>query len=137
MSMQATLMKKFLNRFDGTAFDVMFETGEEFHIGTLPSKFKVVFHKPVPYKDLLKSTSLALGEAYMNGEMEIEGDLVMALDEIFKYQSKFITDKHAMKKILYTSVSKGNQKKEVASHYDIGNEFYKLWLDPTMSYSCA
>lgn len=137
MSMQATLMKKFLSRFDGTAFDVMFETGEEFHIGTLPSKFKVVFHKPVPYRDLMKSTSLALGEACMNGEMEIEGDLVMALDEIFKFQSQFITDKHAMKKILYTSGSKGNQKKEVTSHYDIGNDFYKLWLDPTMSYSCA
>lgn len=137
MSMQAILMKKFLNRFDGTAFDVMFESGEEFHIGTLPSKFKVVFHKPVPYRDLMKSTSLALGEAYMNGEMEIEGDLVMALDEIFKFQSRFITDKHAMKKILYTSGSKSNQKKEVSSHYDIGNDFYKLWLDPTLSYSCA
>ncbi|WP_054740039.1 SAM-dependent methyltransferase [Cellulosilyticum ruminicola] len=137
MSIQAILMKKFLNRFDGTAFDVMFESGEEFHIGELPSKFKVVFHKPVPYRDLMKSTSLALGEAYMNGEMEIEGDLVMALDEIFKFQSQFITDKHAMKKILYTSGTKSNQKKEVSSHYDIGNDFYKLWLDPTLSYSCA
>ncbi|MBQ8998702.1 MAG: class I SAM-dependent methyltransferase [Clostridium sp.] len=137
MNMQAVLMKKFLNRFEGTGFDVMFETGEEFHIGTLPPKFKVVVHKPVPYRNLIKSTSLALGEAYMNGEIDIEGDLVMALDEIFKCQDKFITDKHAMKKILYTSASKYNQKKEVTSHYDIGNEFYKLWLDTTLSYSCA
>lgn len=137
MSMQAALMKKFLNRFDNTAFDVMFETGEEFHVGTLPAKFKVVFHKPVPYRDLIRSTTLALGEAYMNGELDIEGDLTMALDEIFKCQGSFVTDKHAMKKILYTSGSMRNQKKEVSAHYDIGNEFYKLWLDPTMSYSCA
>ncbi len=30
-----------------------------------------------------------------------------------------------------------NQEKEVTSHYDIGNDFYKLWLDETLSYSCA
>ena len=36
---------------------------------------------------------------------------------------------------------KGKNKKEnkegIAKHYDIGNDFYSLWLDPTMSYSCA
>ena len=37
--------------------------------------------------------------------------------------------------LLYTS--KKNQKTEVTSHYDIGNDFYKLWLDETMSYSCG
>lgn len=29
------------------------------------------------------------------------------------------------------------QKEEVTSHYDIGNDFYKIWLDDTLSYSCA
>ena len=42
-----------------------------------------------------------------------------------------------MKKLIHTSTSKKNQAKEVTSHYDIGNDFYKLWLDETMSYSCA
>jgi cyclopropane-fatty-acyl-phospholipid synthase len=28
-------------------------------------------------------------------------------------------------------------KRNVAYHYDLGNDFYRLWLDPTMSYSCA
>lgn len=38
---------------------------------------------------------------------------------------------------MFPSSSKKNQKKEVSSHYDIGNDFYKLWLDETMSYSCG
>lgn len=42
-----------------------------------------------------------------------------------------------MKSIMFPSSSKKNQKKEVSSHYDIGNDFYKLWLDETMSYSCG
>ena len=25
----------------------------------------------------------------------------------------------------------------IRHHYDVGNEFWKIWLDPTMSYSCA
>ena len=50
---------------------------------------------------------------------------------------KFTTDKSALKKIILTAKNKKNQKKEVQSHYDIGNDFYKLWLDETMSYSCG
>lgn len=137
MNIQAKLMEKFLKKFDGTSFCVMFETGEEIHIGTLPPKFKVLVHEPVAYKKLLQSTSLALGEAYMDGDLEIEGDIVEALDEIFKFQNQFKTDRKALKKLLYTSTSKNNQKKEVCSHYNLGNDFYKLWLDPTLSYSCA
>lgn len=137
MQMQEILLKKFLERFDETAFDVMFETGAEIHIGDMPAKFKIKFNKNIPYKDLIKSTSLALGEAYINGDLEIEGDLVVALDEIFRFQREFSLNKHAMRKLLYTSISSKNQKKEVTSHYNIGNDFYKLWLDPTMSYSCA
>ena len=137
MNIQAKLMEKFLKNFDGTSFDVMFETGEEIHIGKEPSKFKVVVHEPVSYKKLLQSTTLALGEAYMNGDLEIEGDIEIALNEIFKCQSEFKTNKNALRKILFTSTSKKNQKKEVCSHYNIGNDFYSLWLDPTLSYSCA
>jgi len=51
--------------------------------------------------------------------------------------NKFSTDKSILKKLIRASVSKKNQAKEVSSHYDIGNDFYKLWLDETMSYSCA
>lgn len=137
MNIQAKLMEKFLKRFDGTSFDVQFETGEEFHVGHMPAKFKVIIHQPIAYKKLIKSTSLALGEAYMNGELEVEGDLVQALDELFKFQNQFSTDYGALKKLLHTSTTAKNQKKEVCSHYNLGNDFYKLWLDQSMSYSCA
>lgn len=38
---------------------------------------------------------------------------------------------------MFSSRTKQNQKREVCAHYDIGNDFYRLWLDETMSYSCA
>lgn len=49
---------------------------------------------------------------------------------------KFSTDEHHLKSIMFPSSSK-KTRKEVSSHYDIGNDFYKLWLDETMSYSCG
>ena len=34
-------------------------------------------------------------------------------------------------------ISQNKNKDDIAYHYDIGNDFYKLWLDETMTYSCA
>lgn len=95
------------------------------------------FRKPISLTALMKSTSLALGEAYMDGDLEIEGDLYYALDHFLGQMDKFSTDESALKKLIFTSTEKKNQQKEVQSHYDIGNDFYKLWLDETMSYSCG
>ena len=33
--------------------------------------------------------------------------------------------------------TKGNSRKNIHAHYDLGNDFYRLWLDPTMNYSSA
>src|SRR3954462_3488850 len=33
--------------------------------------------------------------------------------------------------------TRGSDKKEVQFHYDISNDFFKLWQDPTQTYSCA
>lgn len=50
---------------------------------------------------------------------------------------KFSLNETLLDKIIHPSNSKESQEKQVQSHYDIGNDFYKLWLDETMSYSCA
>lgn len=73
----------------------------------------------------------------MDGRLEIEGNLYDALDHFLGQMGKFSTDEKALKKLLHPSVSRKNQAREVASHYDIGNDFYQLWLDETMSYSCG
>ena len=71
------------------------------------------------------------------GDMEIEGDLYHALNMFMGQMGKFSTDQKSLKKLIFLSTGKKNQEKEVRSHYDIGNDFYKLWLDETMSYSCG
>lgn len=129
-------MVQFLSKFDGNPFLVKFKDNE-YLIGEGEPTFTVHFKKAIPVADLLNSTSIALGEAYMDGDLDIEGNLYEALDHFLGQMGKFSTDEHALKKLIHSSVSKKNQEKEVTSHYDIGNDFYRLWLDETMSYSCA
>lgn len=135
-SVEEKAMVQFLERFDDNPFRIRFQD-HEYQVGTGQPVFTVDFKKPIPVSRLLTSTSLALGEAYMDGDLEIEGNLYNALDHFLGQMGKFSTDEGALKKLIHTSLSKKNQEKEVTSHYDIGNDFYKLWLDSTMSYSCA
>lgn len=134
--LEQNVMIPFLKKFDQYPFCVVINDKEHV-IGQGKPEFTVHFNKNIPLKSLLTSTSLALGEAYMNKDLTIDGDLYYALDHFLGQMDKFSTDQSALKKLIYTSVAKNNQKKEVQSHYDIGNDFYQLWLDDTMSYSCA
>ncbi len=130
------LMLKFLQKFDENPFLIKTK-GKEHLIGAGEPIFTVEFKKPLSLSELTNSTSLALGEAYMKGDLIIEGDLYKALDTFLGQREKFSTNTGLLKKLLFTSTRKKNQLKEVSSHYDIGNDFYKLWLDETMSYSCG
>ena len=130
------LMLKFLQKFDENPFLIKTK-GKEHLIGAGEPIFTVEFKKPLSLSELTNSTSLALGEAYMKGDLIIEGDLYKALDSFLGQREKFSTNTGLLKKLLFTSTRKKNQLKEVSSHYDIGNDFYKLWLDETMSYSCG
>lgn len=136
MPINSNLMIDFMKKFDENPYAIELN-GKEYFIGEGEPKFRVIFKRELPLTDLMTSTSIALGEAYMKGDIEIEGDLYNALNFFLGQMGKFHTDKKALKNLIFTSSSKRNQKKEVSSHYDIGNEFYKLWLDDSLSYSCA
>lgn len=134
--MEEKAMVQFLSKFTKHPFLVRLKENE-YPIGKGTPSFTVDFKKKIPVSKLITSTSLALGEAYMDGDLEIEGDLYQALDLFLGQMGKFSTDESALKKLVFSSTSKKNQATEVTSHYDIGNDFYKLWLDDTLSYSCA
>ena len=133
-------MNEFLTSYLGGIIPVAFriQSGEESMIvGRDRPEFTVTLNEDLDKKELLTSTSLALGEAYMKEELEVDRDLYEVLNLFLGQMGKFKTDKSALKKLILTSKAKKNQEKEVRSHYDIGNEFYRLWLDETMSYSCG
>ncbi len=127
---------KYMSRFDDCPFTLVLH-GERHQIGQGEPAFSVVVRQMPKVKELLTSTSIALGEAYMDGDIEVEGELYPALRHFMGQMGKFSTDTKALGKLMFSSLSKKNQKREVCSHYNIGNDFYRLWLDKTLSYSCG
>lgn len=73
----------------------------------------------------------------MRRDIEIEGNLFTALSDLLDQSESFSLERHSLKNIFFVSEKKKAQAQQVSSHYDLGNDFYKLWLDPTMTYSCA
>ena len=137
MNVDKIFIKSFLHTFKDESFCVKFWDGDEVKVGENEPLFKIILKKPIPKKDILTSTTLAFGEAYMNGDLEVEGDFLLMLNTVLKYKEKFTTDFKGLPKIFSNLTSTKKQKEEVTYHYDIGNDFYKLWLDDTLSYSCA
>lgn len=129
-------MVNYLRHFDDYCFTVTLHD-KTYTIGEGTPLFNITVHNSIPKAEILRSTSLALGEAYMRKDITIEGNLFTALQCFLSQQHKFSMDRSALKRILYPSESKKAQKEQVSSHYDLGNDFYSMWLDPTMSYSCA
>lgn len=127
---------KFMSRFDNCPFEMELN-GEKYEIGYGEPHFSVIFHHMPDIKDMVTSTSIALGEAYMDGELEIKGNLYEALNSFLGQIDKFSTDHKKLKTLLFSSRGKKNQRAEVSSHYDIGNDFYSMWLDDSLSYSCG
>lgn len=129
-------LSEYLSKFIPIAFTLKTQDGIT-NIGEGTPQFTVTIKKELSKTELLTSTSLTLGEAYMRGDIDVDKDLYEVLNLFMGQMGKFAKDEHKLKKLIYTSLNHKNQKEEVTSHYDIGNDFYELWLDKSMSYSCA
>ena len=133
-------MNAFLTNYLANIIPVSFEVeskGEVTKVGKDKPQFRVFINNDISKTELMTSTSLALGEAYMRKDIDVDKDLFEVLDAFLGQMGKFTTDKKKLKNLIFTSMTKKHQKEEVSSHYDIGNDFYKMWLDETMSYSCG
>ncbi len=92
---------------------------------------------------LLIHPNLYFGEAYGSGAIEIEGDLVALLEAVYRHRRAPSTPwSRGLNRLLRwlhhgrgTSLSAARDN--IHRHYDLGNDFYGLWLDRQMSYTCA
>ena len=110
---------------------------------------------------LLPPTELALGEAYLHDDFDVEGDLEEATEladffstrlrsptllarlvrQLRKLPSNDLPENDSSRSPDRHLRGRPHSRKRdvvaVRSHYDVGNEFYALWLDRRMVYSCA
>ena len=78
--------------------------------------------------------ALNFGEAYMFGAVEIRGDLVALLEAIYRALRPASRGPGGCGSGRTTCRPRATTS---ISHYDLGNDFYRLWLDREMVYTCA
>src|SRR5688572_1089837 len=89
---------------------------------------------------VLLDPDLKFGEAYAAGRIEVEGDLVALNEVVFRaLQHRGYT---AVPWAWRLSLSLGRDtlrrsRDNIHHHYDLGNDFYRLWLDRQLVYTCA
>lgn len=98
---------------------------------------------------ILLNPRLGLGETYMDGSVSVDGDDIMGLVELVRRNNPWekggeIGDPSAAKRLaahlarpLRQLNDLSRSRANVAHHYDLSNDFYRLWLDSDMQYSCA
>ncbi|MFP4198683.1 MAG: class I SAM-dependent methyltransferase [Halanaerobium sp.] len=142
------LTKKILDtifkRIAGEKFEIEYWDGESKVFNPqLKSEtaFKIIFSEKLSLNEIRKSPQLKLAEAYMEEKINFEGDIKALIEtagknifelmeEIEKYKIDQVVD-------FQTAESPAEEEEGVRKHYDLGNDFFKLWQDETMTYSCA
>ncbi|EHK2338071.1 class I SAM-dependent methyltransferase [Clostridium perfringens] len=138
MKINKNIVKSIAEHLSDRPFDLEYWDGEIIKYGEGEPEFKLIIKNFPSKKELLSDPSVALGEAYMKGDIDIEGDLQKFFESIIRNKDSFMNKNTVFRlasKIKAPSLIKS--KKDIAHHYDIGNDFYSLWLDKTMSYSCG
>ena len=96
-------------------------------------------HSRSALKQLLRQGDMGFGDAFSNGGISVEGDLVAMLVAAFTVPEP--TGIAAVVKSLQQRKPRANTKdgsrENIHHHYDISNDFYRLWLDKEMQYTCA
>jgi cyclopropane-fatty-acyl-phospholipid synthase len=94
----------------------------------------IVFRNRRALFSWLWNPDLNFGEAYMFGAVELQGDLVAMLCEIYRALRRSRQGKAAARQ---PANDERAARENVHRHYDLGNDFYRLWLDREMLYTCA
>jgi cyclopropane-fatty-acyl-phospholipid synthase len=122
------------------------------------SDFTLVIRKPDALRSLLETPNeLTLGEAFIRSDLDVEGDFDAALAFAEQLIARGSDSSHKIAHHLLADVlppasekprtrdpqddqalhSRESDRAAIARHYDVSNEFYQLWLDRNMMYSCA
>ncbi len=133
-----------LKNLRGGLLEVRLPDGSSALFGDGEAGVTLHVHDEEMFSRVLARGDIGLAESYLDGQWET-ADLTGLL-------TLLASNRPALKSALYGSWrqllaarfrhwlnrnSRAGSKRNIMAHYDLGNDFYRLWLDPTMSYSAA
>ena len=120
---------------------LVFWDGDHFDFST-PAAVTITIHTPKVMRSLATGNMTRLGDAYVRGDLTING-AVRDILHVGLTLSQHIGRSRLINRIapLIAAIpGRHSRKRDAAAinhHYDVSNDFYALWLDRQMIYSCA
>ena len=136
---------KILKNIDQGYLEIIKYDGELLKFGNPNSSLKstLKIKKPSFSFNLIKGGSVGFAESYMRDEFETDNlsNLIEITARNIKIIYKFsgLLDFSIVNyvKNIFIKNTRGRSKENISKHYDLGNEFFALWLDKTLTYSSA
>ena len=140
----AQIILKLLSKLQHGTLKLRTPNGEVLHFGSGPGEVTLELANWDLFSAALRSGDIGFAESYIDGSW--------STDNLTGLVALLVRNRAQMESLVYGSWwgslfyrvkhflnrnSRSGSRKNIHAHYDIGNEFYKLWLDPSMTYSSA
>jgi cyclopropane-fatty-acyl-phospholipid synthase len=135
------LLERALAGLEGGTLEVELPGGELRRFGA-GAPVRLTVHEPAFFARIATRGKLGLGESYTAGEWD--SDDLVALFELLLRNADVAAEAHprlrrllGLRPRLHRRNGLARSRRNIAYHYDLGNELFRLMLDETMTYSCA
>lgn len=148
------LFHRLFSQAKGTPFTITYPDGSVERYGAEGTpKFNLIIRTEKAMRAMLINVDLGFGEAYMLGDIDIEGKMTDLMTVVFtaglveSFREVIYRPANIIRHLpdhirvfwnwIYQRHTYENDKRFISEPYDLGNEFYALWLDKDMQYSCG
>lgn len=136
MAIEKQFIDTVLKRLKNGGLAITYWDGETRTYGPAKPYIHLTVKDSKAFRAILKNMSLGFGESYADGLIEVDGTLEDVGRLVSENKSVFSTLAKVRAPRLHRN-TRSTQQGYIAHHYDLGNDFYKLWLDKSLTYSCA
>jgi cyclopropane-fatty-acyl-phospholipid synthase len=141
-SVEGKLLKRLLSFIGNPAVEFVLWTGERISTAKDEIVARVRIADRATLFGLVKDPHIRFGDAYSEGRITIDADLLRFIEAMYQAApaqpkaarslGSFLRRAHRPRRNTLSG-----SRQNIHHHYDIGNEFYSLWLGSTMAYTCA
>ena len=140
-SFEGRLLERMLARLGSPEVEFTLWSGERIAPAGVEPVCRVRIGSRATLMSILTDPGVRFPDAYCDGRVEIEGDLVRLLESVYLAGERAPVPSplaRLLGRLRRPHVNTlAGSRSNIHHHYDIGNAFYELWLGQTMAYTCA
>jgi cyclopropane-fatty-acyl-phospholipid synthase len=131
------LLRAFLRLAGRPPIRCVLTDGDTVYVGSGDPVATLRFRDRRALHHLLRAPELGFGEGYTDGSIEVDGDLVALVDAAYVREVHPVVNWLLFQPRRARPNTLSGSRDNIHRHYDLGNDFYRLWLDERMVYTCA